>query len=276
MSFHSVVPAPHTILNGVRKLPPATVRTVQPDGTYSDHVYWRPEHVRRPEFAGMSSADWRDAVLAALRLAVKRRMVADVPVGVLLSGGLDSSLVVGLLAQEGQRGLKTFSVGFHATAGETGDEFEYSDLVAREFGTDHQQILVDPHRLLPAVDEAITAMAEPMVSHDCVAFYLLSQEVSKSVTVVQSGPGRGRGVRRLQLVPAAGQGAARPGAGGVREGLHRPPARRARPHPGARLAARRRPVARLHPRALRDARRGRPRSTPRCGWTRRSCWSTTP
>ena len=189
MTFHAVVPAPRTILEGVRKLPPATVRTIQPDGTASDHVYWRPEHVRRPGDAGMSAHDWRDAVLEALRLAVRRRMVADVPVGVLLSGGLDSSLVVGLLAQEGQVGLKTFSVGFHATAGESGDEFEYSDLVAREFGTDHQQILVDPDRLLPAVDEAITAMAEPMVSHDCVAFYLLAQEVSKSVTVVQSGQG---------------------------------------------------------------------------------------
>jgi asparagine synthase (glutamine-hydrolysing) len=189
LTFHSVVPAPRTILSGVRKLPPATVRTVAPDGTASDHVYWRPEHVRRPQDAGMSAGDWRDAVLAALRLAVQRRMVADVPVGVLLSGGLDSSLVVGLLAQEGQVGLKTFSVGFHATGGEAGDEFEYSDLVAREFATDHQQILVDPQRLLPAVDEAIGAMAEPMVSHDCVAFYLLAEEVSKSVTVVQSGQG---------------------------------------------------------------------------------------
>jgi asparagine synthase (glutamine-hydrolysing) len=189
LTFHSVVPAPRTILSGVRKLPPATVRTVAPDGTASDHVYWRPEHVRRPQDARMSAGDWRDAVLAALRLAVQRRMVADVPVGVLLSGGLDSSLVVGLLAQEGQVGLKTFSVGFHATGGEAGDEFEYSDLVAREFATDHQQILVDPQRLLPAVDEAIGAMAEPMVSHDCVAFYLLAEEVSKSVTVVQSGQG---------------------------------------------------------------------------------------
>ena len=189
MTFHAVVPAPHTILAGVRKLPPATVRTVAPDGSFSDHVYWAPAHVRRPQDAGMTARDWRDAVLEALRLAVRRRMIADVPVGVLLSGGLDSSLVVALLAQEGQVGLKTFSVGFHATGGESGDEFEYSDLVAREFATDHQQILVDPGRLLPAVDEAITAMSEPMVSHDCVAFYLLAQEVSRSVTVVQSGQG---------------------------------------------------------------------------------------
>jgi asparagine synthase (glutamine-hydrolysing) len=152
-------------------------------------VYWRPEHVRRPEFAGMSAHDWRDAVLDALRLAVRRRMVADVPVGVLLSGGLDSSLVVALLADMGQTGLKTFSVGFHAAAGEAGDEFEFSDLVAKTFDTDHQQILVDPARMLPAVDNAIEAMAEPMVSHDCVAFHLLAEEVSKSVTVVQSGQG---------------------------------------------------------------------------------------
>ena len=189
MTFHSVVPAPRTILNGVRKLPPATVRTIQPDGTSSDHVYWQPSHTRRPEHAGMSARDWRDAVLESLRVAVRRRMVADVPVGVLLSGGLDSSLVVALLAAEGQTGLKTFSVGFHAAAGESGDEFEYSDLVADHFSTDHQQILVDPARMLPAVDDAIVAMAEPMVSHDCVAFYLLAQEVSKSVRVVQSGQG---------------------------------------------------------------------------------------
>jgi len=189
MTFHSIVPPPRTILAGVAKLPPATVRTIQPDGRSEEHVYWRPEHVRRRHDAGMTAADWRDAVLESLRTAVRRRMVADVPVGVLLSGGLDSSLVVGLLAEEGQRGLKTFSVGFHATAGESGDEFEYSDIVAKEFGTDHQQILVDPARMLPAVDATIAAMAEPMVSHDCVAFHLLSEEVAKSVTVVQSGQG---------------------------------------------------------------------------------------
>jgi asparagine synthase (glutamine-hydrolysing) len=189
MTFHSVVPAPRTILSGVRKLPPATVRTIQPDGTSSDRLYWQPSHTRRPEHTGMSATDWRAAVLESLRIAVRRRMVADVPVGVLLSGGLDSSLVVALLAAEGQTGLQTFSVGFHAAAGERGDEFEYSDLVAEHFATEHQQILVDPARMLPAVDDAIVAMSEPMVSHDCVAFYLLAQEVSKSVRVVQSGQG---------------------------------------------------------------------------------------
>ncbi|HXV94784.1 MAG TPA: N-acetylglutaminylglutamine amidotransferase, partial [Pseudonocardia sp.] len=187
MTFHSVVPAPRTILAGVRKLPPATVRVVRPDGTATEHVYWRPQHVRRPEHAGMGAEDWREAVLESLTVAVRRRMVADVPVGVLLSGGLDSSLVVALLAREGQAGLRTFSVGFHAAGGESGDEFAYSDVVAKEFGTDHHKILVEPGRMLPAVDDAIAAMAEPMVSHDCVAFYLLSEDVSRAVTVVQSG-----------------------------------------------------------------------------------------
>lgn len=189
LSFHSVVPAPRTILNGVRKLPPATVRTIRADGTSDERVYWRPEHVRSDRYAGMTPADWNAAILDSLRVAVRRRMVADVPVGVLLSGGLDSSLVVALLAEQGQRDLRTFSVGFPASGGESGDEFVYSDLVAETFGTDHHQILVPPSTLLPAVDATIAAMSEPMVSHDCVAFYLLSERVSESVKVVQSGQG---------------------------------------------------------------------------------------
>src|SRR5690606_15159554 len=91
MSFHAVVPAPRTILNGVRKLPPATLRILEPDGTHRDRVYWNPPFARSPADASMSAEDWRDAVLVALRRAVDRRMVADVPVGVLLSGGVDSS-----------------------------------------------------------------------------------------------------------------------------------------------------------------------------------------
>ncbi len=189
LMFHSVVPAPRTILNGVRKLPPATVRMIETDGRFTDHVYWRPSFTRDEVDAGMDERDWEDALIASLRTAVERRMVADVPVGVLLSGGIDSSLVVALLAEAGQTDLQTFSIGFDSAGGESGDEFEYSTLVAERFGTDHHRISIDSSRLLPGIDGTVAAMSEPMVSHDCVAFYLLSEDVSKSVKVVQSGQG---------------------------------------------------------------------------------------
>jgi asparagine synthase (glutamine-hydrolysing) len=189
LTFHAVVPAPHTMLRGVRKLEPATLLTIEPDGRERRTTYWKPEFTRRPEHDGMSPTDWRDAVLASLRTAVDRRLVADVPVGVLLSGGLDSSLIVGLLAEAGQLGLSTFSVGFETVGGEQGDEFSYSDVIARKFGTNHHQIRVPTDRMLPALTDAVHAMSEPMVSHDAVGFYLLSQEVAKSIKVVQSGQG---------------------------------------------------------------------------------------
>ena len=186
LTFHSVVPAPRTVLAGVQKLPAATVRTIEPDGSSQDRCYWSPPHDRTIE---LSDDDWRDAIRQQLRVAVERRTVADVPVGVLLSGGLDSSLVVALLAESGQPGLKTFSIGFEDVGEDRGNEFVYSDLIASRFGTDHARIQVDASRLLPAVDAAVAAMSEPMVSHDAVAFYLLSEEVSRDIKVVQSGQG---------------------------------------------------------------------------------------
>src|SRR5690606_8032892 len=186
---HAVVPAPHTILAGVRKLEPATTLTIGPDGTRRQRRYWEPAFTRHPDRADWSERDWQDAVLASLRTAVERRLVADVPVGVLLSGGLDSSLIVGLLAEAGQEGLATFSVGFESVGGEEGDEFKYSDVIAREFATDHHQIRVPTERMLPALADAIGAVGEPMVSHDAVGFFLLSQEVAKTIKVVQSGQG---------------------------------------------------------------------------------------
>ncbi len=189
LSFHSVVPAPRTILAGVAKLPPATVRTYEADGRESDRGYWTPVHERRADLAGRSPLEWQDAVLDSLRTAVRRRTVADVPVGVLLSGGLDSSLIVGLLAEEGQRDLATFSIGFEAVGGREGDEFAYSDVVAEHFGTDHHRLLVPSADVHAGLEGAIGAMSEPMVSHDCVAFYLLAQAVSQHVKVVQSGQG---------------------------------------------------------------------------------------
>jgi asparagine synthase (glutamine-hydrolysing) len=189
LSLHSIVPPPRTILNGVRKLPPATLATVEPDGTLREICYWDPSFERSEDQRGWSERDWEDAVLAALRKAVDRRLVADVPVGVLLSGGLDSSLIVGLLAEAGAHGLSTFSIGFDSVGGEEGDEFRYSDVIARRFETDHHQLRIPGARALAALEGAIDAMSEPMVSHDAVAFYLLSKEVARHVKVVQSGQG---------------------------------------------------------------------------------------
>jgi len=189
MTFHAVVPPPRTLLKGVRKFPPATIRTIEADGRSIDRLYWEPDMTRHTEDARLTAEDWRDRVLDSLRTAVKRRMVADVPVGVLLSGGVDSSLVVGLLAELGQTDLMTFSVGFEAAHGEKGDEFVYSDLIARHYGTRHHQIFVPHDRLMEALPGTIGAMSEPMVSYDNVGFYLLSQEVSKHIKVVQSGQG---------------------------------------------------------------------------------------
>src|SRR4051794_18697404 len=189
LSWHAVVPAPHTILRGVRKVAPGTLVIVEPDGARREVRYWDPRYERNPEDADLSGAEWAGAVHDCLRKAVRRRMVADVPVGVLLSGGLDSSLIVGLLAEEGQAGLQTFSIGFPDVGERSGDEFAYSDLVARQFATEHRQLRIDGRRPVPAVAEAIAAMSEPMVSHDAVAFYLLAEEVARHVKVVQSGQG---------------------------------------------------------------------------------------
>lgn len=217
MTFHSVVPPPLTILRGVRKVAPASIVVIEPDGRRLTKTYWTPDFSRCAERADWSERDWEDAVLSSLRVAVERRLVADVPVGCLLSGGVDSSLIVGLLAEAGQHGLSTFSIGFESAGGVEGDEFRWSDIVAERFGTDHHQIRIGTERMLPALDGAIGAMSEPMVSHDCVAFYLLSQEVARHVKVVQSGQGADEVFAGYHWYPPMGSPAAATLDGAVSE-----------------------------------------------------------
>ncbi len=189
MTFHAVVPAPHTMLKGVTKLPPASMLVVEPDGKERLKKYWSVEYGIRPEDEELRMEDWKERVLHSLRKAVKRRLVADVPVGVLLSGGLDSSLIVGLLAEAGQTGLNTFSIGFEDVGLEKGNEFKYSDIIAEHFATRHHQIFIPSREALQYLPDCVGAMSEPMVSHDNIGFYLLSREVSKHLHVVQSGQG---------------------------------------------------------------------------------------
>jgi len=189
MTFHSVVPAPHTIIKGVRKVKPAHTLTISADGAIKENNYWRLNFNARTEEKDFTFNDWKDGLNIQLENAVIRRLTADVPVGVLLSGGLDSSLLVGLLSKMGSKNLNTFSIGFESVRGKKGDEFEYSDIIARKFETIHHKLQVDTDRVLPSLDLCVKNMNEPMVSHDCIGFYLLSEEVSRHVKVVQSGQG---------------------------------------------------------------------------------------
>jgi asparagine synthase (glutamine-hydrolysing) len=93
------------------------------------------------------------------------------------------------LSEAGQKDLATFSIGFEAIGDEEGDEFRWSDLIASRFATDHRRMLVPTGEVLAALPGVVAAMNEPMVSHDVVAFYLLSQEVARTTKVVQSGQG---------------------------------------------------------------------------------------
>ncbi|HAQ88448.1 MAG TPA: N-acetylglutaminylglutamine amidotransferase, partial [Pseudomonas sp.] len=190
MSFHAVVPAPDTLIAGIEKLPPGTFMRIDASGMSSQHRWWTLEFGASEEEQGYSFEDWQERTLTTLRESVALRHRAAVDVGVLLSGGVDSSLLVGLLREAGAGdNLQTFSIGFQDAGGERGDEFKYSDLIAQHYGTRHHQLRIQEKEILEQLPAAFRAMSEPMVSHDCIAFYLLSREVSKHCKVVQSGQG---------------------------------------------------------------------------------------
>lgn len=196
LTLHAVIPAPYTILKGIRKLEPGHWMIVNPDGQIFKKRYWHLE-AKRPtgesfkgEPAPQSEQEWVDAIHKQLKQAVHKRLTAaDVPVGVLLSGGLDSSLLVAMLAEAGVENIKTYSIGFEDAPEEKGNEFEFSDMVAERYKTDHRKFHIANETVLPRLHEAVEAMAEPMVGQDAVAFYLLSEQVAKEVKVVLSGQG---------------------------------------------------------------------------------------
>ncbi|SMN16358.1 Asparagine synthetase [glutamine-hydrolyzing] [uncultured Candidatus Thioglobus sp.] len=186
LSLHGVVPAPNTILNGVNKIKPATTLMIDMQGKIIEKTYWQPNAQRMD----LSDKEYLEKTHELLIKAVDKRMLAaDVPIGVLLSGGLDSSLLVGLLHEAGHQDIRSFSIGFEDIGDESGSEFEYSDQIVEKFKTTHEKYVVSNTQVLPRLGEAVVNMAEPMVGQDAVAFYLLSEQVSKHIKVVLSGQG---------------------------------------------------------------------------------------
>ncbi len=188
LSLHGVVPAPNTIVKGIRKVKPATTISIDSKGGWRENTYWRPLAERSN--SEISDEDYIERTHELLTLAVAKRISAtDVPIGVLLSGGLDSSLIVALLNEVGHKNIRTFSIGFEDIEDEAGSEFEYSDQVVEKFNTNHNKYITKNEEVLPRLIEAVSNMAEPMVGQDAVAFYLLSEKVSRHVKVVLSGQG---------------------------------------------------------------------------------------
>ena len=187
-TLHAVVPAPRTILKGIRKLEPAHSLVINEKGEQTLERYWTLDATRPKE--KLDDEEWIEQIHESLRTAVKRRNnISDVPVGVLLSGGLDSSLLVSLLDEIGIEDIRTFTIGFDDQPEEKGSEYEFSDAVVERFQTNHHKFHIPNEQTLTRLPEAIANMAEPMFGQDAIGFYLLSEKVSEHVKVVQSGQG---------------------------------------------------------------------------------------
>ncbi len=186
-TLHGVVPAPNTVLKGVRKLEPGHTLKIDRHGQRTLRPYWSLNDIETD--TERSESDWIETIHDHLLTSVRRRLeISDVPVGVLLSGGLDSSLIVALAAEAGTT-PETFTIGFEDQPEEKGSEFEYADPVAERYGTNHHRFHVPNEQVLTRLPEAVRQMSEPMFGQDAVAFYLLSEQVSREVKVVLSGQG---------------------------------------------------------------------------------------
>ena len=175
------VPDPLSIFEGVHKLPPGCRLTFE-GGRVSVEPYWdfrfEPDASRREE-------DWLEELRALLEEAVRVRLVADVPLGAFLSGGVDSSAVVGLMARATERPVKTFSIGFRE---DSYDELKYARVAARRFGTEHHEFVVTPD-ICARVDELAWHFDEPFADSSALPTYVVSKLAREHVKVVLSGDG---------------------------------------------------------------------------------------
>lgn len=186
---HNYIPAPHSIWNGVKKLEPGTMLTVSIGEAPRLERYWSLDDVLVEGSAALFAGDDADAVetLDALLFdAVRRRLVADVPVGAFLSGGIDSSTVVALMQRASDRPVRTFSIGFH----EAGfNEATHAAAVARHLGTDHTELYVTPEEAQAVIPKLPHIYDEPFADSSQIPTYLVSAMTRDHVTVALSGDG---------------------------------------------------------------------------------------
>lgn len=184
MSF-GYVPGEHTLLDGIKRLLPGFQAVYTPHNhNFVSRQYWDlPEQVESDQ--GLDH--YIEAGRELLNSAIDLRLRSDVPLGIFLSGGIDSSAVVGLLAEKATEQLKTYSVAYDF--GQNFNETPYARQVSERFGTDHHELFIKPDSFRDFIPEYVRLMDEPVTESAAISLYMLSQMTTQDVTVVLSGEG---------------------------------------------------------------------------------------
>ena len=183
-----IAPAPMTLFKGIYKLPAAHIMEVDLDGTIKTRRYWDALPSQDTATQNLSEQEYVDGIRSRLDSAVEKRLMSDVPFGVFLSGGIDSSANVALMSQKMDRPVDTFTIGFkdHTHL----NELEYAQKISKKYNTNHHEILVDENDMLDYLDDLVHHQDEPIADWVCVPLYFVSKLAKdKGITVVQVGEG---------------------------------------------------------------------------------------
>ncbi len=175
---YQYVPSPHTMFKGIHKLPPAHTLVYQ-DGNIKIERYWNLQF----KYDNLSEQEYMEELWRLLNEATRLRLISDVPLGAFLSGGIDSSAVVGIMAQHSNRPVKTFSIGFEE---EGFNELEHARTVARHFNTEHQEFIVKPNAL-EILPKLIWHYNEPFADPSAIPSYYVAKMARRHVTVALNG-----------------------------------------------------------------------------------------
>lgn len=179
---YQYVPHPKTGFKNIWKLEPAHFLVIKENGQVVKQRYWQLDYSQK---LNLTEAEWENTILVKLKESVGLRLISDVPLGAHLSGGIDSSLVVALMAQQTKEPVKTFSIGFKES---DYNELPYARLVAQRYKTDHQEFIVEPNaiELLPKL---VRQYEEPYADSSALPTWYLSEVTRKHVTVALNGDG---------------------------------------------------------------------------------------
>lgn len=175
------VPSPWTMFKNIKKLPPAHYLLIK-NKEVLVNKYWQLEVKTSPR---LKQEEYEEGIRENLDEAVRLRLVSDVPVGAFLSGGLDSSIIVGLMSKHLTSPVKTFSVGF---AEKLYNELTYSRIVAKKFNAEHQELLLRP-KIMEILPKIVKYFDEPFADYSCIPTYYMAQFAAQKVKVVLNGDG---------------------------------------------------------------------------------------